>query len=93
LIKDTNTFANGTNVTVFNRLDLICGPNVLGSGQVARTADHSPHALIIAEETDEVATSQAIVRDSEQCRLERDGSLWDPGEHKAGLSCLRGKYR
>jgi hypothetical protein len=24
----TNTFANGTNVTVFNRLDPICGPNV-----------------------------------------------------------------
>jgi hypothetical protein len=24
----TNTFANGTNTTVFNRLDPICGPNV-----------------------------------------------------------------
>jgi hypothetical protein len=24
----TNTYANGTNVTVFDRLDPICGPNV-----------------------------------------------------------------
>ena len=24
----TNTFANGTNTTVFERLDPICGPNV-----------------------------------------------------------------
>ena len=24
----TNTFANGTNTTIFNRLDPICGPNV-----------------------------------------------------------------
>jgi hypothetical protein len=24
----TNTFANGTNVTTFDRLDPICGPNV-----------------------------------------------------------------
>jgi hypothetical protein len=24
----TNTFANGTNTTTFNRLDPICGPNV-----------------------------------------------------------------